>query len=114
MTTNAKPYQQWAEDFLPDDVKDVFRTALDIESGHHVRMQAAFQESVDAAISKTINFRNDASVEDVETAYMLAWKLACKGRSGTNESALRRHRALPAPFPSTELGAGGCGPGAMC
>ena len=74
---------------VPDGVKEVFRTALDIAPEYHVRMQAAFQESVDAAISKTVNFRNDAPIEDVEMAYMLAWKLACKGitvyRSGSRE-----------------------------
>lgn len=64
---------------VPEDVKKVFRTAPDINPEYHVRMQAAFQESVDAGISKTINFPNEASEDDVTTTYMLAWELKCKG-----------------------------------
>jgi ribonucleoside-diphosphate reductase alpha chain len=74
---------------VPSDVKRVFRTAPDISPEYHVRMQAAFQESVDAGISKTINFPNEASEDDVTTTYMLAWNLKCKGitvyRSGSRE-----------------------------
>ncbi len=74
---------------VPSDVKMVFRTAPDISPEYHVRMQAAFQESVDAGISKTINFPNEASEDDVTTTYMLAWELKCKGitvyRSGSRE-----------------------------
>ncbi|MDP6102338.1 MAG: adenosylcobalamin-dependent ribonucleoside-diphosphate reductase, partial [Dehalococcoidia bacterium] len=62
-------------DDVPDWVKEVFVTAADISPRDHVRMQAAFQESVDAAISKTINFPNSATRDDVRTAYLLAWKL---------------------------------------
>ena len=74
---------------VPTEVKKVFRTAPDINPEYHVRMQAAFQESVDAGISKTINFPNEASEDDVTTTYMLAWELKCKGitvyRSGSRE-----------------------------
>ncbi|MBM3934952.1 MAG: vitamin B12-dependent ribonucleotide reductase [SAR202 cluster bacterium] len=64
---------------VPGWAKRVFVTASDISPEMHVRMQAAFQESVDAAISKTINFPNSATEDDVRQSYMLAWELACKG-----------------------------------
>jgi len=64
---------------VPDDVKRLFHVASDISPRDHVLMQAAFQESTDAGISKTVNFPNGATVEDVEDAYLLAWETACKG-----------------------------------
>ena len=66
-------------DNLPEHVRDVYRTARDIESPWHVRMQAAWQESTDAAVSKTINLPSDADVKEVEAAYLLAYETKCKG-----------------------------------
>ena len=78
------------EDDVPEWVREVFVTAADISPQDHVRMQAAFQESVDAGISKTINFPNSATRDDVRTAYLLAWQLGCKGitvyRAGSREA----------------------------
>ncbi|NMB67513.1 MAG: adenosylcobalamin-dependent ribonucleoside-diphosphate reductase [Chloroflexi bacterium] len=66
-------------EMVPEAVRRVFVVSSDISAEEHVRMQAALQAFVDNSLSKTINFPPDATVEDVATAYQLAWKLGCKG-----------------------------------
>jgi ribonucleoside-diphosphate reductase alpha chain len=66
-------------DEVPEEVQKTFVTAHDITPEWHVRMQAAFQEHVDSAISKTTNFPHEATEDDVREIYELAFELGCKG-----------------------------------
>lgn len=61
------------------ELSRVFQTAHDISPEWHIRHQAAWQESVDMAVSKTINLPHDATVEDVEDCFLLAHRMGCKG-----------------------------------
>jgi ribonucleoside-diphosphate reductase alpha chain len=64
---------------VPEKWQRVFVTANHIKPEWHIRMQAAFQEHNDSAISKTCNFANDASKDYVDEIYRLAYRLGCKG-----------------------------------
>jgi len=66
-------------DGVPENIKRLFVTALDIEPESHVRMQAAFQKYTDNAVSKTVNLPNEARIKDVRKVFKLAWRLKCKG-----------------------------------
>ena len=97
---------------VPIWAKNLYTTAPDISPQDHVLMQATFQKFVDSGISKTINFANSATMDDVEDSYMLAWAEGCKGitvyRAGSRDKEVlvkgngEHTGQLPLPFPDVE------------
>jgi len=86
-----------SNDLLPASIKDVFSVSSDVTATEHIYMQASLQRFVDNSISKTINFPSTATEEEVRQAYMLAWKLGCKGLtiyvSGSRHEAVLETKA---------------------
>jgi ribonucleoside-diphosphate reductase alpha chain len=66
-------------DEVPEAIRQVFVVSSDVTAEEHVRMQAALQAFTDNAISKTCNFPETATEKDVADAYLLGWRLGCKG-----------------------------------
>ncbi|MDY6912401.1 MAG: TSCPD domain-containing protein, partial [Chloroflexota bacterium] len=79
MATLAETGKIRGAEGVPEWVQEVFVISHDITPEVHIAMQAAFQQHTDNAVSKTINFKNESTREDVANAYMLAYKEGCKG-----------------------------------
>ena len=82
--------------YIPQRLKKVFVTAMDVTPENHIRALATFQRWVDSSISKTNNFPANATVDDMRQSYMLAYQLGCKGVTVFRDSSIKE-QVLVAP-----------------
>ncbi len=87
--------------YVPEKLKKIFVTAMDMRPEDHIRALAAFQKWVDSSISKTNNFPADATVEDMKKSYLLAYKLGCKDVTVFRDTSIKQ-QVLSVPKPKKE------------
>lgn len=75
--------------YIPDWMKKVFKTAMDIPAIDHINALSSFQKWVDSSVSKTINFPHNAGIEDIKQAYLFAHKSGCKGLTVFRYSSIK-------------------------
>ncbi len=73
---------------IPEKIRNVFKTAMDMDYDTHIEMQSRFQKYVDNAISKTINFKQEATVDDFLNAYVESYDRGNKGITAYRDSSL--------------------------
>ena len=98
---------------IPKNLQKLFVTALEISPEYHVKMQAVFQKYTHGAVSKTINLPEDVTVNEVRKAYMLAWKLKCKGITIYRYGSKPDQVLTVGPVTADSEFAGGC-PAGVC
>jgi ribonucleoside-diphosphate reductase alpha chain len=88
---------------VPKDVANLFVTALLIDPKWHVQVQAAFQKHVDNAVSKTVNLPYEATPEDVDEVYRMAYEMACKGITVFRDRSRSKQVLIQSAEPANEL-----------